>query len=341
MKALLYSLISVLLMYGEATAQAQFQWAKTAGALGRHDYVKAVGFDSQGNSFATGTYNDSTQFDGTLLPIWPGTAAQGGSFLVKYSVNGNLSWAISLRAASGITAKMCEISAMAVSPTGEATVFGKFTDSMTVAGQTIINPHNGFGENSSFMAKFDASGQLIWLNLIASRQSTPVEARLLSNNDILVTGLFAHSINFGSGMSLTAGSTITNETFVARISAADGSCLWAVKPEGKKENRVSGLAVDSDHAYITGVFRDSVRFNASTAFGVHSPEGNANNRRNLFVAAYNLQTGAFSWAQQIKGQLDWTADITVLNMHVIVCGNATGYIKIGKTAVRQVPLLRA
>ncbi len=330
MKHFLCCMISFFGWHTMGFAQSQFQWVKSAGGLGKHDQVRALGFDLQGNVYAAGNYNDTTRFDTVLLPVWSGTDAQGGSFLVKYNGSGQLIWAQSMRARTNITTRMCEISAMAVNPAGEATVFGRFTDSMTVSGQTIINPHNGFGENSSFIAKFDATGQLLWLKVIASRQSTVVEARILANDDILITGIFANSINFGNGMSLATGSTITNETFIARISSADGSCLWAVKPEAKKENRVSGLVADSDNAYITGVFRDSIRFNANTAFGVHSPESNVNNRRNLFVAAYNLQTGAFSWAQQIKGQLDWAADITVLNSGVVICGNATGYIKIGE-----------
>lgn len=330
MKKFLYSSVLILLYCGNVAAQTQFQWVKAAGALGKHDHIKALGFDLQGNAFAAGTYHDSTRFDGTLLPVWPGVSAVGGSFLVKYDLNGNLLWAKSIRANSGSTAALCEVQAMAVTPAGEATVFGKFTDSLAIAGQTIVDPHGGFGENSSFMAKFDASGQLMWLKLLAAKKSSPVEARILANDDILLTGLFDESVSFGGSCALTAWSGLDNETFLARINGLDGSCVWAVKLDGKKENRVSGLEVNSDKAFITGVFRDSIRFNATTAFGVTSPEANAGNRRNLFVAAYNLQDGSFSWAKQIKGQLDWAADITVLSGRVILCGNATGYIKIGE-----------
>lgn len=330
MKRLLLFLVVFWSGLGFSTAQSQFQWVKTAGSSGLHDYTKALGFDLQGNVYAAGTYNDSTRFDGTLLPVWTGTTYYGGAFLVKYDANGILLWAKSLRARDGNITGICEISTMAVTPAGEATVFGKFTDSLTIDGQTITEAHGGFGENSSFMAKFDATGQLIWLKSIASRQSAPVKVSLLGNNDLVVTGVFDLEVGFGGSCNLTAWSGLDNATFLARINGSDGSCMWAVRFDESKESRVAGLAVNADKAYIVGAFRDSIRFNSSNRFGVVSPESNAGNRRNLFVAAFNLNDGSFSWAQQIKGQFDWATDITVLSAQVVICGNASGYIKIGE-----------
>lgn len=62
-------------------------WAISAGASGR-EYISDVLVDDNGNTYVTGFYRDSTQFEGTKLV----SMGENDIFLAKYDVNGDLEW---------------------------------------------------------------------------------------------------------------------------------------------------------------------------------------------------------------------------------------------------------
>ncbi|GEM_PF-6756098 len=338
MKSPISVLLLWLLMSVSFSGYAQFQWVKTAGSNGRHEYLRAIALDSQGNVYAAGQHNDTTTFDGITLPTWGNPQHAPGSYLVKYSATGQLIWANGFRARAGNVASQCDVMAMTTDANGIATVFGQFRDSLTIGGQTIVNPRNSFGQNGLFGAQFDASGNLVWLKVYATVKSQPAKASSLANGDLLLAGYFTESIDFGGGMSFAVNPNIDRVGFVARFDAA-GNCLWATKTNGKEEDRLAAMTADNNRVYIAGAFRDSIRFDAATAMGVVSPESNAGNRRNLFVAAYDLANGSFVWAQQVKGQLDWATDVAATANTLVLIGNAGGYVKIGNDSAIGTPFV--
>lgn len=307
---------------------AQFSWAHTGGGLGHHDHSRAVGRDTDGNCYIAGTYRDTLIIDGTTLPTWPNLANTQASFIVKLNAAGQLQWAKALRANDGAATAPCEITAMATSDNGQTTVFGSFTDSLTLGSQTIVTTFNGFGEHSMFGARFDAAGNLLWLKLFSARKVTPVRAVALSDGGVVLSGYFTQQLDLGPSHSLTASGSADRVAFVTRLDAS-GNVEWAQRTQGKKEDRLTGMVVGANKVHISAIFRDSTRFSPTVAFGVRSPESNSSNRRNMYVATYDLNSGNFEWAQQISGQLDWSSDIELQQNGLIVIGIASGYLRIG------------
>jgi hypothetical protein len=77
------------------------------------------------------------------------------------------------------------------------------------------------------------------------------------SGDVLVTGQFTGSVDFGTGRLTTAGG---NDVFVARYSAA-GAPLWARRFGGLITDVGSGVAVDgSGNVLVTGYFAGTVDF---------------------------------------------------------------------------------
>lgn len=108
-----------------------------------------------------------------------------------------------------------------------------------------------------------------------------------------VTGFFAYSSDFDPGpanvnLNSIAGS---NDVFLAKYDA-NGNYVWAFQLPGKLNDDAYDLAIDgSGDLYITGIFRDTVDFDPSSAQALRVSKGGTD----AFIAKYS-SNGAFIWA---------------------------------------------
>ena len=180
--------------------------------------LRALGLDAQGDVYLAGnlgfTNDVATHQDRQVC-------------LVKTDAEGQPLW----RLAAGLAGQM-PISALAVSPGGEACVAGE--------GRAV------------YLIKVAASGAVVWTNSFArTGPGGPVALALDRNSEVCLAGSFAGSMMLGGAW---VGGLGTNQTlFLAKLDAA-GTVVWAATAGGwTGPALVTGTAVAPDQSiYVAG-----------------------------------------------------------------------------------------
>jgi hypothetical protein len=253
---------------------------------------EAISVDGVGNSYVTGVFRFGITFhDGTMLPGF--ASGNADLFVAKYDGSGNLVWA--RQAGPDLIPGVAD--------------FGKHGRGISVdsAGNSYVTGHFGteLGEASFFVAKYDASGVLLWAKEARNDGVNPSFATgssisVDSAGNSYATGRFGGSVTFGSGE--VNQTILTNagfyDLFVAKYSSS-GALLW-VRRAGEAGAAVEGegIAVDSTgNSHVTG------NYDGSAIFGLGDPNETTLTDQGsigIFVAKY-ASNGALLWAKQASG----------------------------------------
>ena len=309
-------LLLCLLAFGSYTTEAEdLAWAKRAGSS-VFEAGNAIGVDSSGNTYVTGSYGrEESSFTDpiifgpgetreTTLEIQADTAYM---FLAKYASNGNLVWA--KRDGVGNITRAFDL---AVDSSGNTYVTGFFDSSVnTIFGpnetnETTLTRNNDgdtFIRTNIFVAKFAADGNLVWV-----KRTEGVAAHVGSgiavddSGNVYVTGTYSGIAIFGPG---EAGETTLtsdnpsifaeNEIFVAKYTG-DGDLIWAKSAGGPNFDRGFHIAVDgSGNAYVTGFFDGTATFGLGEA-----GETTLTSDNSRFLAKYTTN-GDLVWVKADAG----------------------------------------
>lgn len=164
----------------------------------------------------------------------------------------------------------------------------------------------GDEQNSSdiFLAKYDALGNLLWLETAGSKEDDKALSMDISGDNIYITGYFSHICYFGEQRLLTKD---RQNMFLASYSR-QGKIKWVV--QAKSDGILRGQAVAADangNVYVTGNFRKSV------AFG--SYRVSARMDKNAYLAKFD-SLGEVQWLKQFGGG---NSLITYLYVYDIEC----------------------
>ena len=227
-------------------ASGKTLWSKRFGdeeaQAGQH-----VAVDSAGNVIVTGIFVGSADFgDGLVLS----KGSQSG-FVVKLDSNGKILWG------KAFGSYLYEAT-VAVDSAGNVLLVGAFDDSIDFGNGSLVSE----GAKDVFVAKLDPSGNPLWSKRFGDGADYQYGAGVAVDGagNVLVLGVFAGSIDFGSGPPLTSLSGL--DGFVAKLDAS-GESLWSVGFSGKEDILCSGVAVDSaGNVLITGYFSGITSFGA-------------------------------------------------------------------------------
>ena len=270
-------------------ASGNVVWAKSAGG-GGNDEGQSICVDTSGNSYVTGSFdNSSTITFGTTTLTSNGYA---NIFVVKYDASGNVVWAKS--AGGGDDDKGQSIS---VDANGNSYITGFFTSpTITFGSDTLINKDVTGSTFDVFIAKYDASGNVLWAksaggNNIDIGQSIAVDA----SGNSYITGYFQSStITFGT---ITLTNNGSQNIFIAKYDAL-GNVVWAKSAGGNGYDWGRGISVDaSGNSYITGSFGS-----ATITFGTTTLINNDSTAmtEDIFIAKYDA-SGNVIWAKSAGG----------------------------------------
>ena len=135
------------------------------------------------------------------------------------------------------------------------------------------------------------------------------------SGDVVVTGLFQSTVNFGGGNITSSGG---DDIFVAKLSGTDGSHVWSKGFGGTDIDIGSGIAVDgSGDVVVTGQFTDTVNFG----------DGNitSSGPRDIFVAKLSGTDGSHVWSKGFGGihfdtgggiAVDGSGDVVVIGRFI-------------------------
>ena len=224
-------------------------WSRTVGGTGA-DAGTGLAVDTGGNVLVTGQFDVSSSgvdFGGGALF----SAGAKDVFLVKYSSAGAHVWSKRL-GGSGYDLG----GSVAVDGAGNVVVVGTFEGTINLGGGSLTSA----GERDLFVAKFSPAGQHLWSKRFGGTRTDWVRRVAVDGaGDVLLTGQFLGSINFGGPTLTSAG---FEDIFLAKLSGASGGHVWSKRlGSSSAPDAGYGVAVDgSGNVAITGFFAGSVDF---------------------------------------------------------------------------------
>ena len=227
------------------------QWIQpSAGGTG-NILGTGMAVDGAGNSYAL-IFVDNYQGGATLtfgstnisMPTQDGL----DTILIKYSSAGAVQWAQLL----GSTGEVWTTKD-AVDAAGNVYVQGVFEQNMTIGNSNlVVNPATA--TNNGFIAKFNSSGALIWVQQLGGGNVSEGGVAVDPGGNVFVSGAFPGSLDFGNGISLTntAPNATFGNAFVARYNSL-GVIQWAEQAGGTNGGYYFDIALDGQaNIYAAG-----------------------------------------------------------------------------------------
>lgn len=193
----------------------------------------------------------------------------------------NWFWAKSATGASQDFAK-----SVATDATGNVYVTGTFASTNFNLGAVSLTNAGG---PAVYIAKYDASGNVLWAKRAGGYGDATCVAADASGNVYITGDFFSGPLTFGTTTLTNAGS---NDIFLAKYDAS-GNVVWAKSVGGPSQDYSRGLATDlTGNVYITGYFLSpSLVFGTDTLKHITGAD--------VFVAKYNASGNAV-WARGAK-----------------------------------------
>ncbi len=274
-------------------------WAKSGGGSSA-DYAYGICTDAQGNVFITGYFQSATVTFGTTELSNTSTINNCPDiFLTKYDSDGNVVWS---RSPVGLGCE--EARSIAADSEGNVYMVGYFWNNNIAFGDlTLINQDSPDG----FLVKYGANGEEIWAKRIGGSGIDLCEDVFVDGEDnILVTGSFENSAQFGDYTLVSPNQATYQEVFAAKFDS-EGNNIWAecaLVPFYGNYASGNGIASDAEgNVYLTGYFQYSLAFGEDTL----STAGNIG----IFLAKYD-STGNALWGRTPGGTgNDYGVDVCV------------------------------
>lgn len=263
-------------------------WNKKFGGQG-NDYVNALACDNIGNVYIIGASGNTTiTFDSFSL-------INSNIFIAKLDLFGNALWANNiagqkLDSATSITSDL----------NGNVTVVGNFRSSALNFGtnNTLVNSSNTSNDNDIFIAKYNGSGQVIWVKQVAGdfdEQSNFITSN--TNGDLFLIGTYDSSrVDFG--INIFVNNVLPHSMFIAKYSGVDGGVMWARSFGCKDDTETRVIKTDAvGNIYAGGYFGSpSLYYSGGSSIG----SSNTTPYRNSFLLKYDIN-GILQWARDVSG----------------------------------------
>ncbi|MCX6647279.1 MAG: hypothetical protein NTY09_13115 [bacterium] len=233
-------------------------WAKRAGGPG-FDVGSAITALSDNSTVVTGYFRASPTFGSgepneTILT----STGEYDIFIARYNPDGTLAW---VKQAGGPDYDVG--SAITALSDNSTVVTGKFSGSATFGpgepNQTVLS---SAGDQDIFIARYNPDGTLAWVKQAGGPGNDyGIGITTLSDNSIVVTGMFGDSATFGPGEpNQTALTSDGNwDTFIARYNSY-GTLAWAKNAGEDYSEGITSLADNS--TVVTGYFEYMATFGA-------------------------------------------------------------------------------
>lgn len=261
--------------------KGEINWLRQFGAQGRDFAFDIVEADSKGNSFVTGLFSDTVNFDQFTLQ----DAGGGDMFTAKIDPAGKVLWA---KQAGG--PDLDGGNEVATDAVGNAVIIANTYGSVKI--EDVLLKHQG--KQDIFLTKYDPNGKFLW----ARQMAGPGEERgrgvaADKQNNVVTTGEFVGPLSFGQKSQKIESFSSLKDVFLAKYDAS-GKFLWGKSFGSAGEDYGRGVGTDeAGNIYFSGVFSGKVKF------GNHilSSLGGS---KDIFLAKADA-SGSVIWARQMGG----------------------------------------
>jgi hypothetical protein len=271
---------ALVLALASTSAAQEHIWSQLLDNPNGHDTADAVATDSAGNIFVAGEFTDDLVLGNTTLDSRGST----DTFLIKLSPAGNLLWVASIGSIGPD-----EPAAITVDASGNAYVTGRFSSTADFGGTRLTARL----KTDMFVAAYAANnGALLWARGYGSAGTEGgTGIAFTSDNNLVVTGYFQDSIDFGGGALTSAGSY---DIVLLSLTPQNGAYRWATRYGRQFSDQPDTLAADAQgRVFIAG------HFDSQTDVGTGTIQ--TSGATDSFIAGYSAQDGHALWARQIGG----------------------------------------
>lgn len=262
---------------------------------GGTEEVRGLTLDRSGNSYLTGYFTGTVDFDPGDGVTSLTTLGGNDVFILKLSSDGGFLWVKRL----GGTLSEAGAS-IVIDKDGNVITTGNFAGTVDFnPGAEVANLTSAGLSDDVFISKLDSSGNYLWAKSIGdTAQDVGQGASFDSSGNIYSFGRFNKSVDFnpgGQGGLLTADGSNT-DMFISKFAPA-GTFLWAKRIGGTGADGAAFNAFDSDgNIVVAGYFNGTVDFDpgerVETLTAIVSSE--------MFIAKF-APTGNYLWAKRIGG----------------------------------------
>ncbi|MFO0903898.1 MAG: PKD domain-containing protein [Pirellulales bacterium] len=249
-------------------------------------YTVDIQATADGGFVALGSFTGTVDFapESDVQHSLSSTATR--SFLARYSPAGTLLWIQTFGVASGSTIP----GGVALDDQENVYIVGSATGPLTIGSTTLANA----GSNDAYLARFSAQGDFAWAKSWGGVGSeTAVAALVDASGDIVVTGVFAETVDFDPGAGTTSRTSAGgNDVFVAKFSNAGAFRNVATFGGSGNDNPRSPQMDDAGNLYLTGYFVGETQIGGQTLTSVGSADA--------FLVKLS-PAGDVVWVRQIFG----------------------------------------
>lgn len=255
-------------------------WAKQFGDTGR-DQGFAVAVDATNNVYVSGRFEATVDFGGGDLQ----SAGMYDAFVLKLASNGDFGWARRFGGANFDSAPAIAARDNVV------VVAGAHVGNITVDTTTLM----GSGSFDIFVVSMaqDTGATNFAKSYGGAGGDLAAGVAIDSSGNIVVTGTFDGSANYGGSLLQSAG---ISDVFLLKVAGSDGAHLLSKSFGAANTDTARGIDIDANGAiFLVGEFRDSVSFGCTNTLTA-GQTGSAD----VFLVKFT-QAGACQWAKSFTG----------------------------------------
>jgi hypothetical protein len=222
-------------------------WARSAGSA-NYDGPSSICSDASGNVLITGYFGSSSiSFGSSTLTNAGGSCPLycADFFIAKYDSSGNVLWA----KGAGGTDMDAGVN-LAPDPYGNVFVAGYYkSDTIAFDSNALFNA----GYEDMFLAKYDGSGNVVWIkNVGGTLSDSPSGICSEANGNVFMTGYFtSDSLAFDNYFLNSAGK---RDIFIAKYDSS-GTVQWAQRAGNDSDDAGFAVTVNAGgNVYLTGSF---------------------------------------------------------------------------------------
>ncbi len=299
-----------------------FVWAKSISGDNGAIEASSLAVDSSGNSYFTGLFSGTLDFDPgagvyTLSTVDADGVTFTQTFVSKLNANGEFTWARQMQAASpklegaGVSPELPPINpdpyslgnGIAVDTSGNVYTTGQFNYSVDFdpgAGTFVLTTPSGTDgyDVDIFISKLNGSGNFVWArNMGGTSWDNGNGITVDSTGNVYTTGSFVGPADFDPGAGvfnlISAGDY---DIFVSKLNS-QGNFVWAKSMGGVTGETGIEIALDSaNNVYTTGHYGGTADFDPGTGVFNLTAAG----LDDIFVSKLTGD-GSFIWAKSMSG----------------------------------------
>jgi len=278
------------------TSAGKLNWATYFGGSD-DDASNGIGSDASGNVSITG-YTQSKKniatsgaFQTTIRP-----PAAADNFLALFDSSGTIKWATYYGGRYNEEAYSSTMDAA-----GNIYIVGwTYSDSGIATSGVYCSTAGGFYA-TSFLAKFNKSGNLSWGTYFGGIRTFATAVVADASNFVYITGTTtgnADSLATSGAYQTALASSYYNDAFLAKFTSA-GALVWSTLYGGNDDDEGEGIALDTAENVAISGFTHSTKHIATTG----APQKNIGGKSDAYLAQFD-KNGKIKWATYFGGPGD-------------------------------------